>query len=182
MFQLNNPQINKKILFTNLIELKESLVNKFLKEVEEPYIELYSIAHGWVLFERLIYKDVIKNHNMRIYLSACVRISVKLYELFGGYEAYKEKMENLNEDLANFIEEGEKKKNFHGHDNEEDEEIKVSQYEMRVMIALHFEPRVPPMLVWPHIESIQVMCDKTLEDFLGSEHYKCYRDRIKVKV
>ena len=92
MFQLNNPQINKKILFTNLIELKESLVNKFLKEVEEPYIELYSIAHGWVLFERLIYKDVIKSHNMRIYLSACVRISVKLYELFGGYEAYSEKM------------------------------------------------------------------------------------------
>ena len=37
------------------------------------------------------------------------------------------------------------------------------------------------MLVWPHIESIQVMCDKTLEDFLG-EDYDHYMERVKVKV
>ena len=62
MFALNNPQINRKILFTNLIELKEALVEKFLM-TEQPYIELYSVAHSWVLFERLIYKDVVKSHN-----------------------------------------------------------------------------------------------------------------------
>ena len=61
MFSLNNPQINRKILFTNLIELKEALVEKFL--AEEPYIELYSVAHSWVLFERLLYKNVVKSHN-----------------------------------------------------------------------------------------------------------------------
>ena len=56
------------------------------------------------------------------------------------------------------------------------------KYERRVLIALHFEPRVPPMLVQPHLESIQVMCDKTLEEFLGSENYNFYTDRIKVKM
>ena len=81
MFSLNNPQINKKILFTNLIYLKETLVERFL--MQEPYIELYSVAHSWVLFERLLYKNVVKSHNQSLYLAACLRISVKLYELFG---------------------------------------------------------------------------------------------------
>ena len=58
---------------------------------------------------------------------------------------------------------------------------RLNEYERKLLIALHFEPRVPPMLVWPHIESIQVMCDKTLEDFLGSENYNDYMERMKVK-
>ena len=47
-------------------------------------------------------------------------------------------------------------------------------------MALHFEPRVPPMLVQPHIDSILIMCDKTLEDFLG-EDYNFYMTIIKLK-
>jgi len=38
------------------------------------------------------------------------------------------------------------------------------------------------MLVKPHIDSIQFMTDKTLEDFLGSEHYNYYSDRINAKI
>ena len=45
-----------------MIKLKEVLVEKFLMS-EKPYIELYSVAHGWVLFERLIYKNIVKLHN-----------------------------------------------------------------------------------------------------------------------
>ena len=63
MFQLNNPQISRKILFTNLVELKEDLVDTFLNIRNDPYIDLYSVAHGWVLFERLIYKNIVKSHN-----------------------------------------------------------------------------------------------------------------------
>lgn len=88
MFQLNNPKINRRILFTNLIGLKRDLVDMFLNHDDEPYIELYSVAHSWVLFERLIYKGVIKSHNQRRYLAACLRVSVKLYELFGGVDDY----------------------------------------------------------------------------------------------
>ena len=83
MFQLNNPQINRKILFSNLIDLKEALVEKFLNQEEQPYLELYSVAHSWVLFERLVYKNVVKSHNERNYLAACLKVSMKLYELFG---------------------------------------------------------------------------------------------------
>ena len=51
-----------------------------------------------------------------------------------------------------------------------------------MLIALHFEPRVPPMLVQPHIESIQQMTDKTLEDYLGKENYLMYTERIAAKI
>ena len=174
MFQLNNPQINKKIQFTNLIELKEELVDTFLNEIEDPYLELYSVAHGWVLFERLVYKNVVKSHNRSQYLAACVKISVKLYECFGDLENYTEKLQSLNNDLLKFIDKMNDKSDF---------EIKeLSSYEQRVMFALHFQPRVPPMLVQPHLDSIQVMCDKTLEDFLGCEDYKNYSERIKAKM
>ena len=139
MFQLNNPQINKKIQFTNLIELKEELVDTFLNEIEDPYLELYSVAHGWVLFERLVYKNVVKSHNRSQYLAACVKISVKLYECFGDLENYTEKLQSLNNDLLKFIDKMNDKSDF---------EIKeLSSYEQRVMFALHFQPRVPPMLV-----------------------------------
>ena len=69
-------------------------------------------------------------------------------------------------------------------DDDRDEEFKhrLNEYERRLLIALHFEPRVPPMIVKPHIDSIQFMCDKTLEDFLGTEHYEYYMDRINVKI
>ena len=157
---MNNPKINKKILFTNLIELKRTLVDKFLNQEEEPYIEIYSVAHSWVLFERLIYKGVVKSHNQRRYLAACLRVSVKLYELFG--EESRQKQKRLDADLVELL--GSKG----GVDSNESTNKKMlADYERRVMIGLHFEPRVPPMLVWPHIESIQVMCDKTLDEFLG---------------
>jgi hypothetical protein len=44
------------------------------------------MAHAWVLFERLIYKNAIKKHNFRIYLAVCIRISVKLVEQYGDTE------------------------------------------------------------------------------------------------
>ena len=97
---MNNPQISRKILFTNLVEIKEELVDTFLNSNKDPYIELYSVAHGWVLFERLIYKNIVKSHNMREYLAACVKISVKLYEFFGDNENYKERLKHLNNDLV----------------------------------------------------------------------------------
>ena len=165
-----------------MIELKEALVDAFCQD-ENPYIELYSVAHSWVLFERLIYKNVVKSHNQRYYLAACLKISVKLYELFGDPDEdhYKDKIEKLNEDMFKFISD---KSDSHSSDNERGQDFtqRINEYEKKLLIALHFEPRVPYMLVWPHIESIQVMCDKTLEEFLGSDDYSYYMERVKVKV
>ena len=89
MFQLQHPKINRKITLSKIRRLKDDMIDIFLKEKqehEELDYQLYSIAHGWVLFERLIYKNVVTKHNRRRYLAACLLISIKLIELHGGVE------------------------------------------------------------------------------------------------
>ena len=81
------------------MRLKYDLIEIFLTKKEVPDIEVYSIAHAWVLFERLIYKNVVKKHNRRRYLAACLRISVKLVELYGGHIVNAQKLKNFNADL-----------------------------------------------------------------------------------
>ena len=66
-------------------------------------MQIYSVAHAWILFERLVYKNVIRKHNSRIYLSACMLISIKLVELYGGVDNNKDKLAELNDDLKELI-------------------------------------------------------------------------------
>ena len=94
MFQLKHPKINRKITLSKIMRLKKDLIEIFLMQKEKIDIEVYSVAHAWVLFERLIYKNVVKKHNRRRYLAACLRISVKLVEIYGDV---KEKV-NQEED------------------------------------------------------------------------------------
>ena len=97
-FQQDHPKINRQITLSKIMKLKEALVGIFLMK-PQPYIEIYSIAHTWVLFERLIYKNVVKKHNRRAYLAACFLISVKIVELFGGTETNVDKLQNMRTDL-----------------------------------------------------------------------------------
>jgi hypothetical protein len=41
------------------------------------YIEVYSLAQAWVLFETLIQKNLVRKHNRRAYLGTCILISFK---------------------------------------------------------------------------------------------------------
>lgn len=50
------------------------------KKPRPDYLEIYTYAHAWVLFERLAYKNVIKKQNRRVYLIACLRLSHRLLE------------------------------------------------------------------------------------------------------
>ena len=55
-------------------------------------MEVYTVAHAWVLFERLIYKNVVRKQNRRLYLAACLYVSKKLLEeeiFIGEYNDYE---------------------------------------------------------------------------------------------
>ena len=69
----------------------------------DSYVQIYSVAHAWILFERLVYKNAIRKHNSRIYLSACMLISIKLVELYGGVDMNRDKLSMLNDDLRELI-------------------------------------------------------------------------------
>ena len=79
-------------------------------------------------------------------------MSVKLYELFGNPEDYNDKLSRFHEDLESFVREtGE---DGAANDRNEGFLTRLNNYETKLLLALHFEPRVPPMLVKPHIDSI----------------------------
>lgn len=80
------------------MKLKDDLVKIFLQR-SDSYVQIYTVAHAWILFERLVYKNAIRKHNSRIYLSVCMLISIKLIELYGGVDKNKDKLSDLNADL-----------------------------------------------------------------------------------
>ena len=102
MFQTKHKEIARYISFSELMRLKEDLLRIFLQRVDS-YVQIYSVAHAWILFERLVYKNAIRKHNSRIYLSACMLISIKLVELYGGVDMNRDKLSMLNDDLRELI-------------------------------------------------------------------------------
>jgi hypothetical protein len=49
-------------------------------------------------------------------------------------------------------------------------------YEFRVLVALHFEIRVPTLIVEMHLKLILRMCDASLETFIGEAAVRKYQD------
>ena len=41
------------------------------------YIEIYTVAHAWVLFEKLIYEGLVKKNNRKIMAAICLLIAFK---------------------------------------------------------------------------------------------------------
>lgn len=98
MFRLKYPKVCSKITLSKIVRLKQDLMKTFLKG-KDTYVQLYSVAHAWVLFERLILKNVVRKHNRRIYLAICLLISIKLVEDVGEREAKKKKFGLLEKDV-----------------------------------------------------------------------------------
>lgn len=125
LFASKNPRLQKEqITLTKIIRLKKELVRIFL-QCREPYVELYTVAHAWVLFERLIYKDVVRKHNRCIYLAICLYISIKLFDMNGTQREITRKLARLEPDMDALMRGQELTKN------------KLC-YEIRVLAALHF--------------------------------------------
>lgn len=49
------------------------------------YVEVYTLAVAWILFETLILKNLVRKHNRRVYLAVCILICFKQFQMFGGY-------------------------------------------------------------------------------------------------
>jgi hypothetical protein len=64
---------------------------------------LYTVAHAWVLFERLIYKKLVRDDNDAIYLTICLLISIKIVEEHVGTDAKQRKQERLDEDTKKLL-------------------------------------------------------------------------------
>jgi hypothetical protein len=48
-------------------------------------MEVYTVAHAWVLFEKLVYKGMVKKNNRRVIAAICLLIAFKQTEVYGGF-------------------------------------------------------------------------------------------------
>jgi hypothetical protein len=46
---------------------------------------VYTVAYAWVLFEKLIYKGIVKKHNRKLLVMLCILIAFKSIEAYGGF-------------------------------------------------------------------------------------------------
>lgn len=70
---------------------------------ERPFVNVYTIAYAWVLFENLIYKGVAKKHNRKLLAILCILITFKSIESFGGFKANEELFKRLHETFKEII-------------------------------------------------------------------------------
>ncbi len=66
---------------------------------EKPYIDLYTCAYAWVLFEKLVYLGVVRKLNRKLMVVMCILIAFKSIEVYGGFEANKKLFQKLKTDF-----------------------------------------------------------------------------------
>lgn len=125
-----------------------------------PYMEVYTVAHAWVLFEKLIHKMVVKKSNRKIMSAMCLLIAFKSTEAYGGYALNEEKFARLKQDLIQLI----------GYRPRQ----RFIFYELKVLSKLNFHITVPLKTILTHMHSIFTMIETTLSDYLGEEAYNEY--------
>ncbi|CDW72709.1 UNKNOWN [Stylonychia lemnae] len=118
MFKKSHPQISKNLTLSKIMSLKHRLISVFLlkddplqsqkkkgfrKDRSNLNAEVYSLAVGWVLFEKLIYKGLVKKSNRRIIAAMCLFISVKNNQVYGGYENNEKFFSQFKQDLNVFL-------------------------------------------------------------------------------
>lgn len=93
------------------------------------------MAHAWVLFEKLIYKGLVKKNNRKIMPAICLLIAFKFFEAYGGFKKNEEKFQKFNKDLVKFI--GYKPRRS------------LIYYELKVLTKLNFNVAVPLRFIRP---------------------------------
>jgi hypothetical protein len=80
-----HPNISKSISLSKIRRLKTDMVNIFIVP-EDSYMEVYTVSQAWVMFEKLIYKGMVKKVNRRIIAGTCLLIAFKYTEVYGGFD------------------------------------------------------------------------------------------------
>ena len=63
---------------------------------------MYTVALGWVLFEKLIYKGIVKKHNRKLIAAICLFVAFK-ETVYGGYTQNEERFQMLEQDFKKVI-------------------------------------------------------------------------------
>jgi hypothetical protein len=129
-----------------------------------------------VLFEKLIYKGIVKKSNRKRMVVMCILIAFKCIEAYGGFGSNEKRFKLLRQGFELFMGSDShanhaQKKNVSTKKKGRLFKKSLIYYELKILSALNFQTTIPIKYILPHMESIMTVLDTDLSDYLGEEAY-----------
>ncbi|KAI8976775.1 hypothetical protein BDB01DRAFT_802516 [Pilobolus umbonatus] len=146
-FRLNHPEIPQEITLSKIRAIKLHLL-EIAKEVD---LEVSSVAHAYVYFERLVIKNLITKKNRKLIAGCCLFLATKVNEAKGTW--FKPLLDTIDNEL--------------GIDPEE-----IHEHEFAVFADLEFNLYVPRCQFMAHFERIFNYLEyKSMQEYLGNSTF-----------
>lgn len=144
-FRKKHPKITAEVTLSKINSIKSHLLN-IGKAMD---LEISSISHAFVYFEKLVLKQIVTKQNRKLVAACCLFLATKINEPKGSW--FEPLLEAISSEL-----------NISSKD--------VRNHEFAVFADLEFNLYVPRQEFMPHFEKIFGTLDyKCLEDYIGGE-------------
>ncbi|KAI8099832.1 uncharacterized protein BX664DRAFT_322225 [Halteromyces radiatus] len=146
-FRLAHPDIPSEITLTKIRSIKSHLL-EIGKAVD---LEISTLAHAYVYFEKLVIKNVVTKKNRKLIAACCLFLAFKINEAKGTQ--CQPLLEAMDDEL--------------GEDAEE-----IHEHEFAVFADLEFNLYIPRREFMPHFERIFTHLEnKSIEAYLGDSYF-----------
>lgn len=146
-FRLNHPEIPAEITLSKIRAIKMHLL-EIAKEVD---LEISSVAHAYVYFERLVIKNMVTKKNRKLIAACCLFLATKVNEAKGTW--FKPLLDAMDDTL--------------GIDAEE-----IHEHEFAVFADLEFNLYVPRRQFMAHFERIFNQLEyRSIQAYLGNSTF-----------
>ncbi|KAG2200458.1 hypothetical protein INT47_011438 [Mucor saturninus] len=147
LFRKTHPEISTNLTLSKINAIKSHLLQ--IGKVMD--LEISSVSHAFVYFEKLVLKHVVNKQNRKLLAACCLFLATKVNEPKGSW--FKSLLETIHAEL-----------NVNSKD--------VRDYEFAVFADLDFNLYVPISEFMPHFERIcQALEIQCIEDHLGGEAF-----------
>ncbi|CAO3598140.1 unnamed protein product [Absidia cylindrospora] len=147
LFRLEHPDIPSEITLSKIRSIKSHLL-EIGKAVD---LEVSTLAHAYVYFEKLVIKHVVTKKNRKLIAACCLFLAFKINEAKGAQchallEAIDDELDEDTED--------------------------IHEHEFAVFADLQFNLCIPRREFMPHFEQIFAHLENmSLETYLGDSHF-----------
>ncbi|KAI8091465.1 uncharacterized protein B0P05DRAFT_577450 [Gilbertella persicaria] len=146
-FRLNHPEIPTEITLSKIRAIKLHLL-EIGKLVD---LEVSSVAHAYVFFEKLVIKNMVTKKNRKLIAACCLFLATKVNEAKGTW--FRPLLDAMDDEL--------------GVDAEE-----IHEHEFAVFADLEFNLYVPRREFMPHFERIfHHVESKSIQEYLGQSNF-----------
>ncbi|CEP10152.1 hypothetical protein [Parasitella parasitica] len=142
-FRMNHPEISSEITLSKIRAIKLHLL-EIGKQVD---LEVSSVAHAYVFFEKLVIKNIVTKKNRKLIAACCLFLATKVNEAKGTW--FGPLLDAMDDELDVDAEE-------------------IHEHEFAVFADLEFNLYVPRREFMPHFERIFNHLEyKSIQDYLG---------------